>query len=173
LYGVFSEVAATKAEEVLKQKWFAPETPAGDLCYKNFHTFSLILECPNEYNTPFLVIRTLVNSVLSSRAPQPAVAIPRSFREENPSFAAMQQVACSLLSIACSPGLAHEKRLQRHQPSFVAFPSGSLFAAYLETGVLAALLGRTNKYPLLLMLAVAGKHIVGFVRAFSFRGTRY
>ena len=88
--------------------------PAGDLCYKSFHTLSFVLDCLNEYNSPFLVTHTLANSVLSSRAPQPAVAIPRSFREENPSLAAMQQVTCSLLSIARSPGLAHEKRLQRH-----------------------------------------------------------
>lgn len=108
-----------------KQKVVHTGDLAGDLCY---NTLSLVLDCPNEYNPPFLVIRTLVNSVLSSRARQPAVAIPRSFREENPSLAAMQQVACSLLSIARSPGLAHEKRLQR-QLSFVAFPSTSLFAA--------------------------------------------
>jgi hypothetical protein len=117
-----------------KTKVVCTGDPAGDLCYKSFHTLSFVLDFSNEYNPPFLVIGTLVNFVLSSRAPQPAVAIPRSFREENPSLAAMQQVACSLLPIARSPGLAHERRLHRHQPSFVAFPSASLFAAATPVG---------------------------------------
>jgi hypothetical protein len=41
---------------------------------------------------------------------------------------------------------------------------------YLKTGILAVLLERTNKNPLLLMFAVSSKHTVGFVRAFSSEG---
>ena len=71
--------------------------------------------------------------MLSSKARQPTVTIPRSFREENPSLAAMSQVAYSVLSIARSPGLANEKCVQR-RPSFVTFPSASLFATAALVG---------------------------------------
>jgi len=96
--------------EVLNKKRSAPEILPETCVIKRFRTLSLVLDCSNEYDPQFLVIRTFVNSVLSSRSRQPAVAIPRSFREENPSPGA---VRIHMLQPLCLSGLCLEHREER------------------------------------------------------------